>query len=92
MERNRDPIWRFLCTLLQCKIRPRIFFATVEIKKFDRVTNNHLKGSRAFKEELLFRCILISRDPQTHETEDGILILPWQEFLKRLWSNKIIRY
>ncbi len=77
--------------MLQCKIRSRIFPAAVEIKSVDRVTNNHLKGSRAFKEEHSFRCILVSRDPQTRETEDRILILTWQEFLERLWSNEIIR-
>lgn len=62
----------------------------VEIKSTDRVGNKHLKGLRAFKEEHKFKCILVSRDPEARETEDGITILPWQEFLNRLWANKII--
>ncbi len=62
----------------------------VEIKSSDRVTNKHLKGLRAFKEEHRAKCILVSRDPEPRKTDDDILILPWEEFLKRLWAKEII--
>lgn len=64
--------------------------AAVEIKSTDRVVDKHLRGLRAFKEEHTCNCILVSRDPGPRKTSDGILILPWQEFLERLWSNEII--
>jgi hypothetical protein len=50
-----------------------------------------LRGLRALKEEQPFNCILVSRDPAPRKTSDGILILPWQEFLDRLWSKEIIK-
>jgi predicted AAA+ superfamily ATPase len=62
----------------------------VEIKSTDRVVDKHLRGLRAFKEEHTCNCILVSRDPGPRKTSDGILILPWQDFLERLWSNEII--
>jgi predicted AAA+ superfamily ATPase len=63
----------------------------IEIKSADRVTDKHLKGLRAFKDEHTARCILVSRDPRPRKTPDDILILPWQDFLERLWANEIIR-
>jgi len=62
----------------------------IEIKSTDRVTDKHLKGLRAFKEEHSAIYILVSRDPAPRKTNDGILILPWEEFLNRLWGNGIL--
>jgi predicted AAA+ superfamily ATPase len=62
----------------------------VEVKSTDRVGDKHLKGLRAFKQEYSAQTILVSRDPAPRKTGDDILILPWQEFLDRLWSNEIL--
>ncbi|MCK4764034.1 MAG: DUF4143 domain-containing protein [Candidatus Aminicenantes bacterium] len=62
----------------------------VEIKSSDRVTDKHLKGLRAFKEEHSCRCFFVSRDPKPRKTHDNILILPWRAFLERLWANEIV--
>jgi predicted AAA+ superfamily ATPase len=62
----------------------------IEIKSTERVTGNHLKGLRAFGDEHRAECILVSRDPRPRKTHDGISILPWQDFLERLWTGKII--
>jgi predicted AAA+ superfamily ATPase len=63
----------------------------IEIKSTDRVVNKHLKNLRAFKEEHPNAdLILISRDLAPRKTEDGILILPWNVFLDRLWAGEII--
>ena len=63
----------------------------VEVKGTGMVTNRHLKGIRAFKEEYHARSyIVVSMDTSPRKTEDGIEILPWQIFLDRLWANDII--
>jgi len=62
----------------------------LEIKGTDRVNDRYLKGLRAFKEEHQAQGMIISRDPKPRKTEDNILILPWEEFLRRLWSHEII--
>lgn len=62
----------------------------VEIKSTDRVTDKHLRGLRAFKEEHDCRCILISRDNAPRQTHDGISIVPWNIFLDRLWAGEIM--
>jgi len=62
----------------------------IEIKSTDRVSDKHLKGLRAFKEEHTATCILVSRDPHPRKTHDDILILPWEEFIDRLWQNRIV--
>ena len=63
----------------------------IEIKAAKQVKERHLKGLRAFKEEYRARSyILVSLDPNPRLTSDGILILPWEDFLKRLWQGEII--
>jgi predicted AAA+ superfamily ATPase len=63
----------------------------IEVKGTDMVTNKHMKGIRAFKEEYQSRnYIVVSMDINPRKTEDGIEILPWQLFLDRLWGNEII--
>lgn len=63
----------------------------IEIKATTQARKRHLKGLRAFKEEYRPRsCILVSLDPVPRMTDDGILIFPWEEFLKRLWGGEII--
>jgi len=62
----------------------------VEVKSTDRPGSDHLKGLRAWREEHpRSRCILVSRAPRSRRTEDGIEILPWQEFLRLLWRDDI---
>ena len=63
----------------------------VEVKSSQMVTDNHLKGLRAFKEDHpARRFIVVSMDPKPRRTADGIDILPWSEFLNRLWGNEIL--
>ena len=63
----------------------------VEVKGTDMVTNKHLKGIRAFKEEHQARnYIVVSMDTNPRKTEDSIEILPWHVFLDCLWANDII--
>ena len=64
--------------------------AAIEIKSTTFVKDRHLKGLRAFKEEHKSKYILVSLDPKPRKTNDGILILPWRDFLNNLWANKII--
>jgi len=62
----------------------------IEIKSSDSPTDKHLKGLRALMEEGLFkRHILVCRERQKRVTDDGIEILPWQQFTKLLWDGKL---
>ena len=62
----------------------------IEVKGTDMVTNKHLNGIRAFKEEYpALGYIVVSMDTNPRKTEDGIEILPWKAFLDRLWANEI---
>ncbi len=64
---------------------------SIEVKSTELANTTHLKGLRRFKEEYrVRRSILVSRDLQPRLTEDHIEILPWQEFLNRLWSGEIL--
>ncbi len=61
--------------------------AAIEVKATSSVNTKDLKGLRAFREEGIAKHhILVCREsaPRVH---DGILILPWDDFLSRLWNR-----
>ena len=63
----------------------------VEVKAKKNVIGRDLKGLRALREEGLFtHYLLVSLEP-TARSVDGIRILPWSEFLDRLWGGEWIR-
>jgi predicted AAA+ superfamily ATPase len=65
--------------------------AAVEVKGTDNVRDQHLKGLRAFAEEHRAKHrIVVSCEKRARQTTDGIEILPWQDFLDKLWQGKII--
>jgi predicted AAA+ superfamily ATPase len=62
----------------------------IEVKASQQVTSRHLKGLKAFAEEYeVKRLILVSTDPMPRLV-DTILILPWNQFLDKLWAGEII--
>jgi predicted AAA+ superfamily ATPase len=64
----------------------------IEVKGTDLVTDKHLKGIRALKEEgLIYTYAVISLDTHERMTHDGIHIWPWKIFLEKLWSGAMIR-
>jgi uncharacterized protein len=63
----------------------------IEVKSTQLASQKHLKGLRALKEEKLQQAyILVSLDPISRKTDDGIQIFPWKIFLKNLWDGKVI--
>ncbi|MEY4631440.1 MAG: hypothetical protein RIQ81_1560 [Pseudomonadota bacterium] len=62
----------------------------LEIKGVNQVTDKHLKGLRALKDEGHFASYaVVSLDPEPRVTSDGIKIYPWQDFLRDLWRHKL---
>jgi len=63
----------------------------LEIKATEMAHDRHLRGLKSFAQEYKVRqSILISCDPRPRLT-NGVLILPWKDFLARLWSGQIIK-
>jgi len=63
----------------------------IEVKSASAVSDKHLKGLRALKEEkLIDRFFLVSFDPLDRETPDGIRLLFWKTFLDKLWSGDLL--
>jgi predicted AAA+ superfamily ATPase len=59
----------------------------VEVKSTDFVTEKHLKGLIALREEAKIKdFIVISQDPHERLLQ-GIRILPWQQALRELWNG-----
>ena len=54
-----------------------------------KIKSDHLKGLRRLKEEIGSNTprILICLEPFRRITDDGILFLPYQEFINDLWQG-----
>ncbi len=62
----------------------------IEVKSTDHANYRHLKGLKNFAEEYKVKnLILVSNDPLPRKI-DNVLVLPWKEFLDRLWSGEIV--
>ncbi len=62
----------------------------IEVKAKDPVGERDLRGLRALKEEsLLKHYVVVSLEPRPR-TVDGIRILPWTNFLERLWDGSFV--
>lgn len=63
----------------------------LEIKSTTSITDKHLRGIRALKEEGKIRNFaVISLDRHERRTTDNITVFPWKVFLKRLWEGELI--
>lgn len=61
----------------------------IETKATDLVTDRHLKGLRALKEEgLVKKHVIVSMDPEPRAMDDGIVVMPWRAFLAELWGSQ----
>ncbi|GAB6090624.1 ATP-binding protein [Spirochaeta dissipatitropha] len=63
----------------------------IEVKAATHITGKHLSGLRAIQQEgIADRHILVSREPEPRKPgDDNILILPWENFLHRLWNTQL---
>ena len=62
----------------------------IEVKSAKTITDKHLVSLRELKEEGIFSSyIVVSREEITRMLSDGILVLPWKEFLMKLWNGEI---
>lgn len=64
----------------------------IECKSTQSIKPDHLKNMRILYEEkpLVKKRIIVCMENKARKTEDGIEILPAMEFIKKLWSDKII--
>lgn len=63
----------------------------IETKTTRKPSASDLKGLRALKEEGIFSSyILVCRTPVPEMLDDGIMIMPFEYFLDRLWDGKVI--
>jgi predicted AAA+ superfamily ATPase len=61
----------------------------IEVKAKALVGNRDLRGLQALREEGVLQrylCVSLERQPRLHE---GLEILPWQDFLDRLWAGDL---
>jgi predicted AAA+ superfamily ATPase len=59
----------------------------IEVKAKKNVSDRDLRGLRALREERLLKQYVVVSDEPTPRRVDGIEILPWRNFLGRLWEG-----
>jgi len=63
----------------------------IEVKGKEHVASHDLRGLRTFKEEypIVKQRIVVSLEKAARRTPDGILILPYQDFVAMLWEGNV---
>ena len=59
----------------------------IEVKSSSNVTEKHLKGLKALREEGIFNRYVVVCQEEHPRIIDGIEILPWKYFLEELWKK-----
>jgi len=60
----------------------------IEAKASRNISDSDLKGLRAIQSECSFKArILVCNESHDRQTEDGILIMSFENFVRRLWSG-----
>ena len=63
----------------------------VEVKGKTNVQSRDLTGLRAYREEHKPRhAVLVANETALRRTSDGLWMLPWREFLERLWAGDLV--
>ena len=62
----------------------------IEAKGKERISGNDLRGLRQFKKEYpdVRNLIIVCRETQVRRNSEGIWILPYEDFLDRLWQGE----
>ena len=58
----------------------------IEVKLTMNVTEKHLKGLKALREETIFKRYVVVCQEEHPRLVDGIEILPWKYFFAQLWK------
>jgi len=64
----------------------------IEAKATDRIRSHHLKGLKELKADYpeVARRVVVSLEPGSRVTEEGIEVLSVEDFTKLLWSDAIV--
>ena len=62
----------------------------VEVKLSSNISEKHLKGLKALREEGIFKRFVVVCQEEHPRAVDGIEILPWKYFFERLWAGEFL--
>ena len=64
----------------------------IEAKAVERVNSSHLKGLRELQKDNpeIKQRVIVSLDKAPRLTSEGVLVLPYREFVARLWRGELV--
>jgi predicted AAA+ superfamily ATPase len=62
----------------------------VEVKSTTNVSSRHLSGLKSFAEEYKTKQLILVCNESMPRLVDGILVLPWNVFLQKLWGGGVM--
>jgi predicted AAA+ superfamily ATPase len=62
----------------------------VEVKSTTNVSSRHLTGLKSFAEEYKTKQLILVCNESMPRLVDGILVLPWNVFLQKLWGGEVM--
>ncbi|MFY8021450.1 MAG: ATP-binding protein [Bacteroidia bacterium] len=62
----------------------------LEVKSSNNISSRHLKGLKSFSEEYQTKQLIMVCNEPFPRLIDNILLLPWKNFLEKLWAGEVI--
>ena len=62
----------------------------IEVKSSSNINPRHLKGLKSFSEEYQTKKMIVVCNEAFPRLIDNILVLPWKNFLEKLWAGEVI--
>jgi predicted AAA+ superfamily ATPase len=62
----------------------------LEVKSSKNISSRHLKGLKSFSEEYQTKQLIMVCNEPFPRLIDNILLLPWKNFLEKLWAGEVI--
>ena len=62
----------------------------IEVKTTKSIQDKHLKNLRMLQEEGICQQFFIISFDKVNRQKDGITIIYWEDFLKKLWADKLM--
>ncbi len=63
----------------------------IEVKASSRISPRDLRGLQALSEDVrLTKRIVVCTEPRTRTLDDGVVVMPVERFMQRLWADEIV--
>jgi predicted AAA+ superfamily ATPase len=63
----------------------------IEVKSTKHVSSHHFKGLVILREEMVFKNFYMVSQDRVEKKQNGMILVHWENFLEKLWNDKLFK-